>query len=222
MIQAYSWRHHVVAVSPGEPGRPVAVSVVGQVIGYDYGELRTQRAEQVHLEEIAGGTSLDDIAARVGAICTAAKHGEETNRGVVLIVDTSIMGNTLPALLDGYRPVRAAVTNRAEEGFAAGVWTLPRRDLAGQLLLWVQRGMLRTASTLPLATRFGEALQRFKIHTTAEPGEDALAEVRREADDGLVLAAALALWQVARETPREWADRQAGRVLNATYDPWPA
>src|SRR3954452_3464194 len=98
-------------------------------------------------------------------------------------------------------PVVAEVTGRSTAGVSGrGVVALPRREVAAGLLLEAQRGTFRTASTLPLAPRFTQALQGFRFRVSAGAG-DPLDEARREADDNLVLAAGLTVWQSTREVP---------------------
>lgn len=219
-----SWTHYLVGVAPGEPGQPTALCVVEQVVRLGRG-LRDETAElrQSHLEEVPGGTPLPDLAARIAAVrAAAAREDEHGSPG--LLVDVSILGDVLPDMLARLLPVSVAVTGglssrRLEH---RNGWAVPRRELAGALLLAVQQGSFRTAGALPLAGRFGQALQGFRLSPPAAGGDDALDAVRRQADDGLVVAAAMCAWQAARAVPGP--RRQAGwpgghRHPSADYDP---
>jgi hypothetical protein len=101
------------------------------------------------------------------------------------------------------------------------VATVPRREVAAGLLLEAQRGTFRTASTLPLAPRFEQALRSFRFKAQGTTGGDALEEARREADDALVLAAGLCTWQSTREVPgwKHAATIDPNKAMIGDYDP---
>jgi hypothetical protein len=73
------------------------------------------------------------------------------------------------------------------------------------VLLETQRGTFRIAGSLLLALRFTTAPQGFRFRASAGGGADPLDEARREADDNLVLATGLSVWQWTREVPG-WRD----------------
>ena len=218
---ALTWNHFLVGIVPSEPGRPVAVAVVAQSISpTTRGQHATLDLKLRHLEEIPGGSSLPEAAARVGELCAALDPLEESGRGVALILDIGVLGTILVDLLDRRMPVVVAITGGAAEGVSGrGVVALPRREVAAGLLLEAQRGTFRTASTLPLAPRFTQALQGFRFRAPAGAG-DPLDEARREADDNLVLAAGLCVWQSTREMPgRRGAEVDLRRSGIGDYDP---
>jgi hypothetical protein len=86
------------------------------------------------------------------------------------------------------------------------------------VLLQTQRGTFRIAGSLPLALRFTTAPQGFRA--SAGGGADPLDEARREADDNLVLATGLSVWQSTREVPA-WrhATTDRGSTAIGDYDP---
>jgi hypothetical protein len=121
---------------------------------------------------------------------------------VALILDTGVLGTILADLLARRLPVVAEVTGGTAAGVdGRGVASVPRREVAAGLLLEVQRGTFRTAGALPLAPRLTRALQGFRFRPAAAGAGDPLEEARREADDALVLAAGLCVWQSTREVP---------------------
>ena len=218
-----TWTHYLVGVCPSEPGQPVAVAVVAQSIGTTTkGQHATLELQLRHLEEVPGGASLPDAAARVAELCAALDALEESSRGVALVLDIGVLGTILVDLLDRRMPVVVAVTGGAAEGVTGrGVATVPRREVAAGLLLEAQRGTFRTASSLPLAPRFTTALQGFRFRAPAAGGGDALEEARREADDALVLAAGLCVWQSTREVPgwKHAAVVDPDRAMVGDYNP---
>ncbi len=220
---ALTWTHYLVGVCPSEPGQPVAVAVVAQSIGTTTkGHLATLDLQLRHLEEVPGGASLPDAAGRVSELCAALDGLEESSRGVALILDIGVLGTILVDLLDRRAPVVVAVTGGAMEGVSGrGVASVPRREVAAGLLLEAQRGTFRTASALPLAPRFEQALRGFRFKAQGIAASGALEEARREADDALVLAAGLCTWQSTREVPgwKHAAVVDPSRSMIGDYDP---
>jgi hypothetical protein len=212
-----TWRHFLVGVAPGEPGQATAISVVEQVITLTrHNELETQRLDQSHLEQVPGGTSLADLAKRVDDIWAMLERQEESVARPALLVDISVLGRILPDLLAKRFPTSVMVTTGAEESVTdRGVNVVPRRELAAGLLHAVQTERFRTASALLLAPRLIQALQGFRYRPPANADDD-LETMRRQADDDLVIAAALCVWQAARWVPTRY-DLASTKVK--TWDP---
>ena len=182
--------------------------------------LETLELRQSHLEQVPAGTGLPELAERVEGVWQAAGQREESARGVVLLVDVTASGGMLPELLGRRAPVRMTVTGGFEARFLdGGVCAVPRVDLANALLLATQRDRFRTSGALPLAETFRRALQGFAMRPPAR-GDDELEAARREAEDDLVVAAAMCAWWAAREVPdRRGATIDPRRSGIGDYDP---
>jgi hypothetical protein len=216
--QSMSWRHYLLGVAPGEPGQASAISVVEQVIVVDRdGVHQTTQLNQSHLEQVPGGTSLPALAQRIGDLHAMLARGEQSAAKPALIVDIAMLGHLLPSLLWKLDPARLMVTNGTEESVSDnGTHLRPRRELATGLLHATQVGLFRTAGTLELAPRFAHALQNFRYRPLTR-FDDELEAMRREADDDLVIAAALCVWQAGRFVPGPMG--MTTRVTGANRDP---
>ena len=217
--QPLRWRHYVMGVAPGEPGQPTAVSVVEQVVAVDRdGRHQTTQLNQSHLELVPGGTRLPDLAQRIGDLHAMLARGEQSAARPALVVDSAMLGHLLPNLLWQRSPVSVQVTSGGEETVSdKGIRMLPRRELAVGLLHATQTGLFRTAATLDLAARFAAALQNFRWKPATKV-EDELDAMRREADEGLIIAAALNVWWAGQFVPGPMG-AGATRARGADYNP---
>jgi hypothetical protein len=206
-------------VAAGEPGRPAALAVVEQAIALTRkSERETVRLDVRHLEQIPAGASLQDIAGRVDGVFALVGREDESAGGARLLLDTGALGGVVRDLLGKHGPVALAVGAGAEGRVAQAGLVVPRRELAGTLLLAVQSGRLRMAE-LPLAEAFRQALQGFTLRPSAA-GDDQLEVMRREAADDLVVAVALGAWWAARDVPTwKGAAIDPAKAKLGDYDP---
>ena len=145
---ALTWTHYLVGVCPSEPGQPVAVAVVAQSIGTTTkGQHATLELQLRHLEEVPGGASLPDAAARVTELCAALDPLEESApRGGAGARHRRARHH--PGRPAG--PAHAGAWSRSPAGRSRacsgrGVAAVPRREVAAGLLLEAQRGTVPDA-----------------------------------------------------------------------------
>jgi hypothetical protein len=213
-----TWRHYLMGVAAGEPGQQVAVSVLEQVLMLGRSaQPETVELRQVHVEHLAPGP-MPDMALRLDPLWQELDRREESARKPALLVDVAGTGMMLARLLAKRAPIGVVVVPGLAERVAEdGLYRVPRRELAGQLLLAVQTNKFRTARTLPAAQRFAEALQNFKLAPPSTAGDDVLAVMKDAADDRLVLAAGAACWWAARDLPGPYVERRKANGFD--YDP---
>jgi hypothetical protein len=216
-----TWRHYALGVVGNEPAQPVAISVVEQVLVLDRtGQPATTELRQIHVEHVTP-CPMPDMALRLDPLWQELARREESCRKPTLLVDVAGTGMMLARLLAKRAPIGVVVVNGTAERLADGLYHVPRRELAGRLLLAVQEGRWRTARTLPAARRFTEALQGFKLAPPSSAGDDVLAVMRAAADDDLVIAASLCAWWAARDLPGPDLGWQQP-TSHFDYDPWQA
>jgi hypothetical protein len=211
-----TWRHFAMGVVGNEPAQPVAVSVVEQVLvlGRTAGP-ETVELRQIHVEHVTP-CPMPDMALRLDHLWQELDRREESCRKPTLLVDVAGTGMMLARLLAKRAPIGVVVSGTTER-VADGLYHVPRRELAGRLLLAVQENRFRTARTLPAAKRFGEALAGFKLQPPSSAGDDVLAVMRVAADDDLVLAAGMCAWWAARDLPGPYVERPKANGFD--YDP---
>jgi hypothetical protein len=209
----------------GAPGRvgtgcgfsSVAVSVVEQMLVLDRaGQPAVTELRQIHVEHVTP-CPMPDMALRLDPLWQELDRREESCRKPTLLVDVAGTGMMLARLMAKRAPIGVVVANGSAERVADGLYHVPRRELAGRLLLAVQEGRFRTARTLPAAQRFAEALQNFKLQPSSTTGDDVLAVMRAAADDDLVLAAGMCAWWAARDLPGPYVKRPKANGWD--YDP---
>lgn len=216
--QPITWKHYLVGVAADEPSQPAAISIVAQVVTLnDRNATETLRFEQVHLDQVPGGSSLPDLAERVGGLYDMLKDKDESCWQPALLIDTSVLGRILPDLLAPRWCTSVVVTTANEQSTTdGGTYAVPRSELAGGLLAVVQSGRFRTAETLELAPRFAKALGSFSYRPPSR-ADDELETMRRRTDDDLVIAPALCVWWSARHGAPTRRDLASGRPKR--YDP---
>ncbi len=220
----------ILGLDPGQRRDPAGLAVVDgfdilhleRVLGLPYPDLAERVAMVLAQLPVAYPGPGMRWADPVGGYAGRMRAEVAAIRATPVVVDATGVGRAVVDLLDRRMPVVISVGGGAADGVSGrGVATVPRREVAAGLLLEAQRGTFRTASTLPLAPRFEQALRGFRFKAQGTTGGDALEEARREADDALVLAAGLTVWQSTREVPgwKHAAVVDPSRAMMGDYDP---
>jgi hypothetical protein len=199
------WFHYILAAVPGDPGQPVAVAVVEQGVGVG-ARLRPATSHLIlrHAELVPAGTRLPDVAVRLVSYLTGLDGSEQCEGGVGFALDTAALGHALTARLReaGRWPLTVEITGGGHLGATSlGDTLLPRRDLIVGLQLAAQEGLFKLTPGLALADRFAAALRSISTRPPSAGTADPFDAARREVDEGLVMAAALAVWVAGRGTP---------------------
>jgi hypothetical protein len=192
----------------GQTNDPTALAVMEQSWLPDphhAGRFLTSYACRV-LERFPLGTSYVDIVARVKGLFSADVGSSRTYPlwNTPLAVDQTGVGAAVVDMLKTAKPPAlikpVLITAGHAVKYDAGVYHVPKKELASVLQVLLQSGRLKIAKELPEAQALVRELENFKVKITVAANETFGAW--REGDhDDLVLAVALACW-LGENTPR--------------------
>jgi hypothetical protein len=123
--------------------------------------------------------------------------------GSVLVVDRTGVGVGVYDYLKKAQPAArlepvmitgGSATGRTEDG----AWSVPKRELAGALLVLLGTRRLEVVPGLPLAKVLNRELANFKAKVNIATGHESFEAWREKDHDDLVLAVAMACWYAER------------------------
>lgn len=148
-----------------------------------------------------------DLRTAYGEVALRARDLVKMCPGVTaLVVDASGVGRPVIEMMRdaGLSPVAITSTGgqKVRHDWQTGI-NVPKKLLVSNLRALLEQGRIRWPADLPLLKTFEHELRTFKGKETASGGETAAAEQSRGHDD-LVMAVALAAWEMKR-VPTGWS-----------------
>jgi hypothetical protein len=146
-----------------------------------------------HLERFPVGSSYIDIRDRVTSLA-------RNLRGPAVVLDATGVGTAALNLFRSSGLHVSTVTLVAGDQAAqdGSDYRVPKKDLVSVTQVLLQTGRLKIARTLPHAELLAHELMNFRSRVTAQTAESQL-DWRERANDDLVLALAIAVWQAERD-----------------------
>lgn len=207
-------RHYVVGLDLGQMMQPTAIAVIEQEVLdlHPFRQGREVRAWHLrHLDRLPLDSSYADIGARVAEVIARLEEKEQAKNGTDLVIDITGTGRPVGEVMEkaGLNPIMVTITGGMRETEAKpGDWLISKNDLVGGLQMLFQDERFKVAKGMPLAAKFAEELQTFKLRPPALNPNDPESWRERPNDD-LVFAVALAAWRARRylPTPQAVEDR---------------
>ena len=152
-----------------------------------------------HLERYPQHTSYTAIADGVATLMRDPllyRHRKPPH----LVVDNTGVGRAVTDLLKskGLRFTPVTITGGDKAHRVDGTWRVPKRDLVGALEVPFHTGALKVAESLELWPTLKGELQTFKRKINLKTAHDSYEHWRESDHDDLVLATALACWEITR------------------------
>jgi hypothetical protein len=154
------------------------------------------RAHVRHLQRFALGTSYPDIVDRVKSLVERAP----IKGNYQLVADATGCGRPVIDLLHqaDVTTVPVLITGGTATNYDNGYWHVPKRELVSRLQVMLQSGRLKIADGLPEGPVLVKELLTFQVKIT-DSANDVYGAWREGQHDDLVLALALATWQIDRQ-----------------------
>jgi hypothetical protein len=152
-----------------------------------------------HLERYPQYTSYTTIADGVAALMREPRLWSN-RKPPHLVVDNTGVGRAVTDLLKskGLRFTPVTITGGDKAHRVDGTWRVPKRDLVGALEVPFHTGTLKVAESLELWPTLKGELQTFKRKINLKTAHDSFERWRESDHDELVLACALACWEIMR------------------------
>jgi hypothetical protein len=152
-----------------------------------------------HLERYSQHTSYTTIADGVAALMRDPRLWSN-RRPPRLAVDNTGVGRAVTDLLKskGLKFTPVTITGGDKAHRVDGTWRVPKRDLVGALEVPFHTGTLKVAEDLKLWPTLKGELQTFKRKINLKTAHDSYEHWRESDHDDLVLATALACWEITR------------------------
>jgi hypothetical protein len=197
----------------GQTNDPTALAVMEQRLIPDHvGRYQAHYACRV-LERFPLGTSYVNIVTRVTGLFSADVGSSRSYPlwNTALAIDQTGVGAAVVDMLKNAHPPAFLQPILIAGGHAvkydAGVYHVPKKELASVLQVLLQSGRLKIAKELPEAQALVSELENFKVKITVAAHET-FGGWREGDHDDLVLAVALACW-LGENTPR-YCDEDLG------------
>jgi hypothetical protein len=203
----------VVGLDLGQSADYTALAVIQSVMEGPASSAGSHKALHLrHLERYPLRTPYPEIADKVAALIGDPALSPEESDGFRLrrtpprlIVDATGVGTAVSDLLKtrSLRFTRVTITggdkaNRSGERS----WRVPKRDLVASLEVPFHKGSLKVAEGLQLWPALQEELMNFRRKINLQTAHDSYEHWRDSDHDDLVLATALACWDVTRPRQR--------------------
>jgi hypothetical protein len=190
-----------VGLDLGQSADFTALAIVQDVQERDEETQRlVRRLHLRHLERYPHHTPYTSIADGVVALMSDPRLWSN-RKPPRLVVDNTGVGRAVTDLLksNGLRFTSVTITggdkaNRAE----GGTWRVPKRDLVAALEVPFHTGTLKVAESLELWPTLKGELQSFRRKVNLKTAHDSYEHWRESDHDDLVLATALACWEITR------------------------
>ncbi len=196
-----------VGLDLGQSADYTALAVVQDVREQDERGKLVRRLHLRHLERYPHHTPYTTIADGVAALMRDPRLSPEDFDGGLmarrpprLVVDNTGVGRAVTDLLKskGLRFTSVTITGGDKANRADGTWRVPKRDLVAALEVPFHTGTLRVAEDLKLWPTLKGELQSFRRKINLKTAHDSYEHWRESDHDDLVLATALACWEITR------------------------
>ena len=188
-----------VGLDPGQSADFTALAIVQELKERNEAGKLVRLLHLRHLERYPQHTSYTVIADSVAALMRDPRLW--SNRTPPrLTVDNTGVGRAVTDLLKskGLRFTPVTITGGDKAHRVDGTWRVPKRDLVGALEVPFHTGTLKVAEDLKLWPTLKGELQTFKRKINLKTAHDSYEHWRESDHDDLVLATALACWEITR------------------------